>query len=163
MVCTRTSQAGVIAARARQPVEQQPRPPPPPAQHHQQQVGQQRQHHVERDFDCQTPHLGQRLMQIGKQVVVGVDLRQREIAEQAHPGVAGIRPGGAEVVDEIGHQHRDDVGGHDAAHPMPGVPAHRWRCPPVAVAFTHGPNSRNPDSTKKIGTPISMREYTRPR
>ena len=35
-------------------------------------------------------------------------------------------------------------------------------CPPVAVAFTHGPNSRNPDNTKKIGTPISIREYTRP-
>ena len=31
-------------------------------------------------------------------------------------------------------------------------------CPSVAAALTHGPNSRKPDSTKKIGTPISMRE-----
>ena len=33
---------------------------------------------------------------------------------------------------------------------------------PECAAFTHGRNNRNPDSTKKIGTPISIREYTRP-
>ena len=32
----------------------------------------------------------------------------------------------------------------------------------MAAALTHGPNNRKPDSTKKIGTPISIREYTRP-
>ena len=32
----------------------------------------------------------------------------------------------------------------------------------MAAAFTHGPNSRNPDSTKKIGTPISRRAQTSP-
>ena len=33
---------------------------------------------------------------------------------------------------------------------------------PSAAACTHGRNNRNPDSTKKIGTPISIREYTSP-
>ena len=30
--------------------------------------------------------------------------------------------------------------------------------PPDAAARTHGPNRRKPDNTKKIGTPISIRE-----
>ena len=33
---------------------------------------------------------------------------------------------------------------------------------PEAAAFTQGRNSRKPDSTKKIGTPISARESTSP-
>jgi hypothetical protein len=33
---------------------------------------------------------------------------------------------------------------------------------PAAAAFTHGRNSRKPDSTKKIGTPISARASARP-
>ncbi len=34
--------------------------------------------------------------------------------------------------------------------------------PPRIAARTHGRNNRNPDRTKKIGTPISRREYTSP-
>ena len=105
--------------------QQQPRPPLPPAQHHQQQVGQQRKHHVEGGFHRQAPHLGQTLMQIPVQVIAGVDLRQREIAEQPDPGVAEIRPGRSEVIDDVGDQHGDDVGRHDASDPVPGVAADR--------------------------------------
>jgi hypothetical protein len=32
----------------------------------------------------------------------------------------------------------------------------------AAEPFTHGAKSRKPESTKKIGTPISAREYTNP-
>ena len=34
--------------------------------------------------------------------------------------------------------------------------------PPDTAALTQGPNKRNPESTKKTGTPISIREYTKP-
>ena len=33
---------------------------------------------------------------------------------------------------------------------------------PAAAALTHGRNNRKPDSTKKIGTPISARESANP-
>ena len=67
-------------------------------------------------------------MQEREQIVVGVDLGEREVAEQPLPGVPGIGATRAEVVHEIGRDHGHRVGGHDAAHPMPGVATHRRRC-----------------------------------
>ena len=57
-------------------------------------------------------------------VGVGVDLRESQVAQQSIPGVARIRAGFAEVIDQIGHQHRHDVGGHDPAYSVSRIAPH---------------------------------------
>src|ERR1700733_10817245 len=64
-------------------------------------------------------------MQISPHVVECVDLRQRQVPEQPDPGVAKIWPRMAEMVDAVRDQDRDDVGGHDAPHPVPGIATYR--------------------------------------
>ncbi len=64
-------------------------------------------------------------MQKPGQVPEGVNLRQRQVAQQPDPGVAGIGPGRPEVIDHVRDQHGDDVSGHDASDPVPRVAAER--------------------------------------
>ena len=123
--------------------QQTRRLPPTAAQHRQQQVRQQRQDRVERHLDRQAPHLRQPLVQIGEQIVVGVDLRERQVAKQANPGLAGVRAGRVDRVHDEGREHGDEVGGHDAAHPTPRVVADRrrrrpWRRRRAPTAGTTG-------------------------
>ena len=68
-------------------------------------------------------------MEVGIQVGVGVDLGQREISQQSAPGVPGIGAGITKVIDQVGGQHRNHVGGHDSPNPVTGVALQRrwWR------------------------------------
>ena len=121
---------------------QQPtRSPRSAAQHRQQQSGQQRQHRIEGDFDCQTPHLGQTLVHFGV-VQRRIDLGQGEMLQQSQPAMAGIRSGVAELVDREGGQHRDDVGRRDAAYPATGVAAHRRRRGSLGRGHDPGPEQQ---------------------
>ena len=60
-------------------------------------------------------------------VRIGVDLSQGQVLSQAQPGVSGIGSGSAELVDEVGDQHRHEVGRHDPPEAMKRVAADQWR------------------------------------
>ena len=83
-------------------------------------------------------------MQILAQVPVRVDLGQREVAEQSKPAVPGVRARNAEVVEHVGDQHGDHVGGHDAPNPVPRIAAQRgWRTAGVS-RFHPWPEQQEP-------------------